>query len=198
MSYGGYGGGGYGGGGYGGQWVLFWYLFSDEICMGWFCPSGGGGYDNYGGGYGGDRMGALGSGLTKPKWDMTSLIKFEKNFYLWVALTAGDGCFWFRRRLTAVYAPLPSENKHVTARVERDVQEWRREKAVQVFGRNVPKPVTSFDEANFPGYINSEIKKAGFTEPSPIQCQAWPMALSGRDLVVSIFDRSPMSLAASF
>jgi ATP-dependent RNA helicase DDX5/DBP2 len=77
-----------------------------------------------------------------------------------------------------------SEDKRVTARSDREVQEWRREKAVQVFGRDVPRAVTSFDEANFPSYINAEIKRAGFTEPSPIQCQSWPMALSGRDLVV--------------
>ena len=35
----------------------------------------------------------------------------------------------------------------------------------------------------FPSYVMDEIKRAGFTDPSPIQCQSWPMALSGRDLV---------------
>lgn len=28
-----------------------------------------------------------------------------------------------------------------------------------------------------------EIEKAGFTEPTPIQSQGWPMALKGRDLI---------------
>lgn len=28
-----------------------------------------------------------------------------------------------------------------------------------------------------------EVKKAGFTEPTPIQSQGWPMALKGRDLI---------------
>lgn len=28
-----------------------------------------------------------------------------------------------------------------------------------------------------------EIKKAGFTEPTAIQAQGWPMALKGRDLI---------------
>jgi ATP-dependent RNA helicase DDX5/DBP2 len=28
-----------------------------------------------------------------------------------------------------------------------------------------------------------QIKRAGFTDPTPIQAQAWPVALSGRDLV---------------
>ena len=28
-----------------------------------------------------------------------------------------------------------------------------------------------------------QISKAGFTEPSPIQAQAWPVAMEGRDVV---------------
>jgi ATP-dependent RNA helicase DDX5/DBP2 len=52
-----------------------------------------------------------------------------------------------------------------------------------VQGLNVPRPVASFDEANFPEYIMVSIRAQGFSEPTPIQCQAWPMALSGRDVV---------------
>jgi len=29
----------------------------------------------------------------------------------------------------------------------------------------------------------SQVKKAGFTTPTPIQMQGWPMALSGRDMI---------------
>lgn len=76
-------------------------------------------------------------------------------------------------------------------------------------GREVPAPVTSFAAANFTPEILEEvrprcpraypsavhvparsntgkfmqIKHAGFTEPSPIQAQAWPVAMEGRDLV---------------
>ncbi|XP_059069787.1 DEAD-box ATP-dependent RNA helicase 20 isoform X2 [Cryptomeria japonica] len=32
-------------------------------------------------------------------------------------------------------------------------------------------------------YVLEEILKAGFTEPTPIQAQGWPMALKGRDLI---------------
>lgn len=34
-----------------------------------------------------------------------------------------------------------------------------------------------------PEYVIQEIAKAGFTEPTPIQSQGWPMALKGRDLI---------------
>lgn len=54
---------------------------------------------------------------------------------------------------------------------------------VQIQGRNVPRPVRTFEEAGFPEYILTSIRAAGFKEPSPIQAQSWPMALSGRDVV---------------
>ena len=50
-------------------------------------------------------------------------------------------------------------------------------------GHTVPRPVTSFDEAGFPEYLMVSIRAQGFAEPTPIQCQAWPMALTGRDVV---------------
>ena len=53
----------------------------------------------------------------------------------------------------------------------------------QVQGRGVPRPVAAFDEVGFPEYLMTTIRAQGFPSPTPIQCQAWPMALSGRDLV---------------
>ena len=47
----------------------------------------------------------------------------------------------------------------------------------------MPRPVSSFDEVGFPEYIMATIRAQGFPAPTPIQCQAWPMALSGRDVV---------------
>lgn len=32
-------------------------------------------------------------------------------------------------------------------------------------------------------YVLEEIRHIGFEKPTPIQCQGWPMALSGRDMV---------------
>ncbi|QRW03619.1 DEAD/DEAH box helicase [Ceratobasidium sp. AG-Ba] len=125
---------------------------------------GGGGGGGYGGGYGGhssygggDKMSNLGGGLRTVDWASQTLTKFEKNFY--------------------------REDPRVTARSESEITEFRRQKEMKVQGRNVPRPVSTFDEAGFPDYILSTIKAQGFTAPSPIQCQAWPMALSGRDVV---------------
>ncbi len=52
-----------------------------------------------------------------------------------------------------------------------------------VHGKEPPKPVTSFEEANFPDYLQGTLSRQGFDEATPIQAQGWPMALSGRDVV---------------
>ncbi|KAH0837203.1 ATP-dependent RNA helicase dbp2 [Fonsecaea pedrosoi] len=116
-----------------------------------------GGSNGYSGGGGGDKMSNLGAGLKQQTWDLNNLPKFEKSFY--------------------------KEDPIVTARSQRDVDEFRRKNEITVQGRNVPRPVETFDEAGFPSYVMSEVKAQGFTKPTPIQSQGWPMALSGRDVV---------------
>ncbi|KAI9282017.1 P-loop containing nucleoside triphosphate hydrolase protein [Umbelopsis sp. AD052] len=112
---------------------------------------------SYGGGGGGDRMSNLGNTLTAPKWDMNTMPKFEKNFYV--------------------------EHPNVAARTEQEVTDIRNSFDMKLFGDNVPKPVTSFEEAGFPSYVLKEVLELGFTAPTAIQAQGWPMALSGRDVV---------------
>jgi len=48
----------------------------------------------------------------------------------------------------------------------------------------VPNPLRTFDEGflHYPEIL-SELKRAGFTKPSPIQMQGWPIALQGLDLI---------------
>jgi len=48
----------------------------------------------------------------------------------------------------------------------------------------VPNPLRNFDEGflHYPEIL-SELKRAGFTKPSPIQMQGWPIALQGLDLI---------------
>ncbi|KAK2142730.1 hypothetical protein LSH36_920g01015 [Paralvinella palmiformis] len=48
----------------------------------------------------------------------------------------------------------------------------------------IPNPAITFEQAfeHYPDILG-EIKKAGFQEPSPIQKQAWPIALQGIDLI---------------
>jgi ATP-dependent RNA helicase DDX5/DBP2 len=92
-----------------------------------------------------------------PSSDLSTLPKFEKSFY--------------------------QENGLVTKRSAAEVDKFRRDHAITIHGRDVPKPVETFDEAGFPRYVMDEVKAQGFPAPTAIQSQGWPMALSGRDVV---------------
>ena len=120
-------------------------------------------------------MSNLGGGLKAIDWGTQKIERFEKNFYV--------------------------EDKRVASRTDKEIEEFRRAQQIKVRldirflaywpimnnskvqGRNVPRPVTCFDEVGFPEYLMASIRAQGFSSPTPIQCQAWPMALSGRDMV---------------
>ncbi|KAI5477078.1 hypothetical protein MNV49_006877 [Pseudohyphozyma bogoriensis] len=111
-----------------------------------------------GGYFGGDRMGNLGDSLAPiSARELAGLIPFQKDFY--------------------------DEHPAVTARSDQEVKQFREDNNIRVDSAGARKPATSFEEANFPGYIMDEIRRAGFSSPSAIQCQGWPIALSGQDFV---------------
>ncbi|KAI5063784.1 hypothetical protein GOP47_0020454 [Adiantum capillus-veneris] len=64
-----------------------------------------------------------------------------------------------------------------------DVQTYRIQHEITVIGEDVPPPLMTFDEGNFPSEIIKELRAAGFTAPTPIQAQSWPIALQKRDIV---------------
>jgi len=68
-----------------------------------------------------------------------------------------------------------------------EVEAFREKKQIRVIGEDVPAPFVTFemaredfDEVALP-VLNVCCK--GFEEPSPIQAQAWPIVLSGKDMV---------------
>merc|ERR1719209_1244989 len=67
---------------------------------------------------------------------------------------------------------------------QQEAEDIRKNKAITIVaGTDVPKPVRTFEEASFPEYILDELTFVGFKEPTAIQVQGWPIALSGRDMV---------------
>ncbi|KAF3274068.1 ATP-dependent RNA helicase dbp2 [Orbilia oligospora] len=154
------GGGGGSNGGNGGGYSNGYYNSTNGYSSGGYHGQSngfGGSYSNGYGGNSGDKMSGIGANLKKPQWDLESLPKFEKSFY---------------KPCDAVQKRTPAE-----------VDAYRTQRQMRVSGRDVPKPVQSFDEAGFPAYVMNEVKAQGFKEPTPIQAQGWPMALSGRDVV---------------
>ena len=119
---------------------------------------GGGAGGGYGGGYGGgDRFDDFGANLKALDWQSEQLVPFQKDFY--------------------------QEHADVTAMTEGQVWEARHELEINVITGNAPRPVRTFEEANFPDYVMTSIKRAGFDKPSPIQAQGWPVASSGHDMI---------------
>ncbi|XP_053949538.1 uncharacterized protein LOC128857799 [Anastrepha ludens] len=131
-----------------------------------------GGYlPNNGGYHGGVNLGLLskeeraelqrekaknpGRNLQIPRWE--NLQPFKKNFYV------------------------PHQNTLNMS--EQAVAELRNDLEITVSGNGIPHPVSSFEECSLPEYTIEEMKRQGFTKPTAIQAQGWPIALSGRDLV---------------
>ena len=118
-----------------------------------------------GGGYGGDRGGFgsrgkqnPGGNLRKVKWDNYDLVPFKKHFY-----DPHPNC-------------LNADPK--------DVERYKMEKEITIVrGKNIPNPITSFEEAGVPDYAMKEVQRQKYKEPTAIQAQGWPIALSGMDLV---------------
>uniref|UniRef100_A0A8C5GXJ5 RNA helicase n=1 Tax=Gouania willdenowi TaxID=441366 RepID=A0A8C5GXJ5_GOUWI len=103
------------------------------------------------------RFGNPGDRLRKKRWDLDDLPKFEKNFY--------------------------SEHSEVHRLSQYDVDDFRRKKEITVRGSSCPKPIISFHQAHFPQYVMDVLKQQNFKEPTAIQAQGFPLALSGRDMV---------------
>uniref|UniRef100_A0A7M4DYQ6 RNA helicase n=1 Tax=Crocodylus porosus TaxID=8502 RepID=A0A7M4DYQ6_CROPO len=105
----------------------------------------------------GKKFGNPGEKLTKKKWNLDELPKFEKNFY--------------------------QEHPDVVRRTAQEVEQYRASKEITVKGHTCPKPLINFYEANFPANVMEVIQRQNFTEPTAIQAQGWPVALSGLDMV---------------
>ena len=66
----------------------------------------------------------------------------------------------------------------------KDVERYRIEKEITIVrGTNIPNPITNFNEAGVPDYVMKEIVRQNYQEPTAIQSQGWPLALSGMDMV---------------
>lgn len=118
---------------------------------------GGGG----GGGFRGSMKGSQpGGSLRKPRWDMSTLQKFEKCFY--------------------------KEHPAVANRSPNEIQQFHAAHQITIHSHNggvAPNPIFSFEEGNFPDYVMQQIRRNSWQKPTPIQSQAWPIALGGRNMV---------------
>ncbi|KAL6954364.1 DEAD-box ATP-dependent RNA helicase 24, variant 2 [Sarracenia purpurea var. burkii] len=66
---------------------------------------------------------------------------------------------------------------------EQDVVEYRKNLAIRVSGFDVPRPIKTFEDTGFSAELMKTIAKQAYEKPTPIQCQALPIVLSGRDII---------------
>lgn len=95
--------------------------------------------------------------MRRPNWDTMSLQPFNKDFY--------------------------NPHESVLNRSAYEVEEYRNTHEITVSGVKVPSSIHHFEEANFPDYVMQSIKSSGYKDPTPIQAQGWPIAMSGKNLV---------------
>ncbi|KAI5645473.1 DEAD/DEAH box helicase domain-containing protein [Phthorimaea operculella] len=95
--------------------------------------------------------------MRRPNWEGVSLQPFNKNFY--------------------------NPHESVLNRSPYEVEEYRNKHEITVSGTDVPNPIQKFEEAAFPDYVRQGIATSGYTEPTPIQAQGWPIAMSGKNMV---------------
>ncbi|XP_077301442.1 uncharacterized protein LOC143922038 [Arctopsyche grandis] len=66
---------------------------------------------------------------------------------------------------------------------DREAEALRETSQMKLTGSDIPLPVNNFTSLGFPEEVSKRFFDKGFTTPTPIQAQGWPMALSGRDMV---------------
>ncbi|XP_066317069.1 DEAD-box ATP-dependent RNA helicase 14-like isoform X3 [Miscanthus floridulus] len=60
---------------------------------------------------------------------------------------------------------------------------YRAKHEITIVGNEAPAPFMTFQSTGFPSEILREVLQAGFSAPTPIQAQSWPIAIKGRDIV---------------
>ena len=53
----------------------------------------------------------------------------------------------------------------------------------QMSGSNAPEPISSFESAGLRDFILQNVKRSGYTKPTPVQKYALPCIMAGRDLM---------------
>lgn len=114
--------------------------------------------------------GMAGANLVKIDWSQFQIAPFRKDFYTVKSLILSQ-------RLTEY-----KEHLNVKNRSQEDIDAFKKQHQIEIRGKISPRPIFSFEEAQFPSYISNQLINK-YKTPTPIQCQGWPAALSGHDVI---------------
>ncbi|XP_041745612.1 probable ATP-dependent RNA helicase DDX59 [Coregonus clupeaformis] len=77
------------------------------------------------------------------------------------------------------------EDAFISGLTEEQVQRVKQELGIVTEGREVGRPIIEFGQCNLPPTLSTNLKKAGYEAPTPVQMQMVPVGLAGRDVIAS-------------
>ncbi|KAM8945793.1 ATP-dependent RNA helicase DDX42 [Pelodytes ibericus] len=75
------------------------------------------------------------------------------------------------------------EHEEIISQTPQQIVELRHKLNLRVSGAAPPRTGSSFAHFGFDEQLMHQIRKSEYTQPTPIQCQGVPVALSGRDMI---------------
>lgn len=75
------------------------------------------------------------------------------------------------------------EVKEISRMTSEEVATYRKQLELKIHGKDVPKPIKTWQQTGLSTKILEMIKKLNFEKPMPIQAQALPVIMSGRDCI---------------
>ncbi|OVA05854.1 Helicase [Macleaya cordata] len=78
---------------------------------------------------------------------------------------------------------LYNEVKEISRMASEEVVAYRKQLELKLHGKDVPKPIKTWIQTGLTSKILDTIRKLGYEKPMPIQAQALPIIMSGRDCI---------------
>lgn len=75
------------------------------------------------------------------------------------------------------------ESASISGMSDQEVMAYQQSLGIKVSGFDVTRPIKTFEDCGFSSTLMNAIAKQGYVNPTPIQCQALPIVLSGRDII---------------
>lgn len=77
------------------------------------------------------------------------------------------------------------ENEFLLSLEDEQIESLKQQLGIAVEGQGVARPIVEFEHCGFPEILSSNLKKAGYEVPTPVQMQMIPVGLQGRDIVAT-------------
>lgn len=85
---------------------------------------------------------------------------------------------WSQEQLAPLRKNFYKPSSSVLARSRAEIESFHHKHEITVRGLDAPQTVFEFNEVGFPSYITTELAHQGFKQPTVIQSQSWPIAVS--------------------